>query len=321
MHPAFLPHGSPATPMEIVASKELGKWTKGQGDRIKVLVDAMAFRAEAGRPLVVAGPGGDIEKVVVGAGEADDGFLLAALPGSLPPGDYTLGDIPSGLDAETVAIGWADGAYRFTKYKASKEKPRRLVLPKGLDAEEASRQAEAIDWLRDLVNTPPCDMGPAEIAAEAEALAGEFGAEIVVTTGKDLEAGFPMVHAVGKGAVQPPRFIELSWGKSGAPVVAIVGKGVAFDTGGLNLKGGDNMRLMKKDMGGAAHALTLARLVMGAELPIRLIVCVPTVENAIGPAAFRPGDVLKSRKGLTVEIEDTDAEGRLILADALTRAC
>jgi leucyl aminopeptidase len=193
-------------------------------------------------------------------------------------------------------------------------------MPKGADAQEASRQAEAIDWLRDLVNTPPCDMGPAEIAGEATKLAKEFGAEIEITTGKDLEAGYPMVHAVGKGAVQPPRYIEFAWGKKDAPVIAIVGKGVAFDTGGLNLKGGDNMRLMKKDMGGAAHALALARLVMGAELPVRLIVCVPAVENAIGPNSFRPSDILKSRKGLTVEIEDTDAEGRLILADALARA-
>ena len=163
-------------------------------------------------------------------------------------------------------------------------------------------------------------MGPVEIARHAEELAKEFGAEIEITTGKALESGYPMVHAVGKGAVQPPRYIEIRWGKTDAPVVAIVGKGVAFDTGGLNLKGGSNMLLMKKDMGGAAHAMALARLVMGAGLPVRMILCVPAVENAIGPDAFRPSDILKSRKGLTVEIEDTDAEGRLILADALTRA-
>jgi leucyl aminopeptidase len=320
MHHAFLSRSSSAIPLELVTSKDLGAWTKTQDNRVRVLVDATAFRADGGKTLVIPNAEGAIEKVIVGLGDAPDGLVLASLPGSLPPGDYRLGEIPDGYDGETLALGWADGAYRFTKYKASKEKPRRLVLPQGIDQEETSRQAEAIDWLRDLVNTPPCDMGPIEIAKEAEGLAKEFDAEIAMTTGRELEAGYPMVHAVGKGAIQPPRYIEIMWGKEDAPKVAIVGKGVAFDTGGLNLKGGDNMRLMKKDMGGAAHALALARLVMGAALPVRLIVCVPAVENAIGPNAFRPGDVLKSRKGLTVEIEDTDAEGRLILADALARA-
>jgi len=320
MHSALLSRSTSAVPLELVTAKGLGPWTKEQDGRIKVLVDAAGFRADAGKVLLVPNADGAIEKAIVGTGDGSDGFVLASLPGSLPPGDYAVAGIPEGLDPETLALGWADGAYRFTKYKASTEKPRRLVLPKGVDAQETPRQAEAIDWLRDLVNTPPCDMGPAEIAGEASELAKEFGAEIAVTIGSELEAGYPMVHAVGKGAVQPPRYIEIAWGKADAPVVAIVGKGVAFDTGGLNLKGGDNMRLMKKDMGGAAHALALARLVMGAELPVRMIVCVPAVENAIGPNSFRPSDILKSRKGLTVEIEDTDAEGRLILADALARA-
>lgn len=320
MHAAFLSRSSSAIPLELVTAGSLGPWTKTQDNRVKVLVDATAFRADSGKTLVIPNAEGAIEKVIVGLGDVPDGFVLASLPGSLPPGDYALNEIPDGYDGETLALGWADGAYRFTKYKAPKEKARRLVLPSSIDHEETSRQAEAIDWLRDLVNTPPCDMGPIEIAKEAEELAKEFGAQITVTAGKELEAGYPMVHAVGKGAIQPPRYIEIVWGMENARKLAIVGKGVAFDTGGLNLKGGDNMRLMKKDMGGAAHALALARLVMGAGLPVRLIVCVPTVENAIGPNSFRPGDVLRSRKGLTVEVEDTDAEGRLILADALARA-
>jgi leucyl aminopeptidase len=320
MHSAFLSRSTSAVPLELVTASGLGAWTKGQDTRIKVLVDAAGFRADAGKTLLVPGADGAIEMAIVGLGDGKDGFVLANLPGSLPAGDFALASVPDGLDPETLALGWADGAYRFTRYKASTEKPRRLVMPKGADAPEVSRQAEAIDWLRDLVNTPPCDMGPAEIANEATELAKEFGADIEVTTGADLESGYPMVHAVGKGAVQPPRFIELAWGRKDAPVVAIVGKGVAFDTGGLNLKGGDNMRLMKKDMGGAAHAMALARLVMDASLPVRMVVCVPAVENAIGPNSFRPSDILKSRKGLTVEIEDTDAEGRLILADALARA-
>jgi leucyl aminopeptidase len=318
MHAAFLSRSSAAIPLVPLTAKGLGPWTKDQPDNVKRLVDAAGFKADAGKALLVHGADGAIAQVLVGLGEGKDSFVFAHLPGALPAGDYALNEIPEGLNGASVVLGWADGAYRFTKYKAG-EKPRRLVLPKSVDAEEASRQAEAIDWLRDLVNTPPCDMGPAEIAAEAEAMAKEFGAKVEITIGEPLESGFPMVHAVGKGAEQAPRFIEITWGKASDPKIAIVGKGVAFDTGGLNIKTA-GMGLMKKDMGGAAHALALARLIMGAELPVQLVCCVPTVENAIGPSAFRPSDILKSRKGLTVEVEDTDAEGRLILADALTRA-
>ncbi len=320
MHSTFLRAAASAIPMDLVTAKDVGSWSKQQPDRVRLLADAIGFRGDAGKVCVIPNAEGEIERVAVGVGDGVDGFVLAGVHGALPPGDYHIASAPSAMNLTTLALGWADGAYRFTKYKAPGEKPRRLVLPKGADAPEVERQAVAIDWLRDLVNTPPCDMGPVEIANEAQALAKEFGAHIEITTGKELESGFPMVHAVGKGAVQPPRYIEISWGKESDPKVAIVGKGVAFDTGGLNLKGGDNMRLMKKDMGGAAHALALARLVMDAELPVRLYCCVPAVENAIGPNAFRPSDILKSRKGLTVEIEDTDAEGRLILGDALARA-
>lgn len=318
MHPAFLANSPSAIPLVLLTSKALGPWTKDQPDAVKTLVDAAAFKADAGRVLLVHGADGAIARVLVGLGEGRDSFVLASLPGSLPPGDYSLDEVPSGLNGETLALGWADGAYRFTKYKVG-DKPRRLALPASLDIDEISRQAEAIDWLRDLVNTPASDMGPAEISGEAEALAKEFGARVSITMGEQLETGFPMVHAVGKGSGRSPRFIEISWGKESDPRIAIVGKGVAFDTGGLNVKTA-GMGLMKKDMGGAAHALALARLIMSAGLPVRLICCVPTVENSIGPDSFRPSDILKSRKGLTVEVEDTDAEGRLILADALTRA-
>ncbi len=318
MHPAFVTRSASAVPLQLVTAKGLGPWTKGQDARVKVMVDAAAFRGDFGKTLLIHGANGELERVLVGLGEGTDGFALASLPGALPAGDYALEEIPAGLNGETLAIGWADGAYRFTKYKSG-DKPRRLLLPKSIDAQEVSRQADAIDWLRDLVNTPPCDLGPVEITKEAQELAKEFGAEIEITTGKALESGYPMVHAVGKGAAQPPRYIEISWGKPKDPMIAIVGKGVAFDTGGLNIKTA-GMGLMKKDMGGAAHALALSRLIMSAELPVRLYCCVPAVENAIGPNAFRPSDILKSRKGLTVEVEDTDAEGRLILGDALARA-
>jgi leucyl aminopeptidase len=318
MHPAFHAHPDTATPLVLLTAKQLGPWTREQPDRVKRLVDAAGFRGDAGRTLLLHDSEGGLERVLVGSGEGTDGFVLASLPGSLPAGDYRLSEVPAGLDGETLALGWADGAYRFTKYKTG-EKPRRLMLPESLDAVEVHRQAEAIDWLRDLVNTPPCDMGPVEITSEAQALAAEFGASIEITEGEELEQGFPMVHAVGKGAAQAPRHIEIQWGRMSDPKIAIVGKGVAFDTGGLNIKTA-GMGLMKKDMGGAAHALALSRMIMSAGLPVRLVCCVPAVENAIGPNAFRPSDILKSRKGLTVEVEDTDAEGRLILADALARA-
>lgn len=318
MHPAFVSGSSVAIPLVLVTAKGLGDWAKAQDARTKGVIEAAGFRGETGKVLLLHGGDGAIERVLVGLGDGTDGFALASVSGALPAGDYVLGDIPGELSGETLALGWADGAYRFTRYKAG-DKERRLQLPASVDAEEVYRQSDAIDWLRDLVNTPTCDMGPVEIAEEAAKLAKEFGAQIEVTTGKALEDGYPMVHAVGKGAEQAPRFIELSWGKAGNPVVALVGKGVAFDTGGLNIKTA-GMGLMKKDMGGAAHALALSRLIMSAGLPVRLICCVPAVENAIGPKSFRPSDILKSRKGITVEIDDTDAEGRLVLGDALTRA-
>ncbi len=321
MHPVFTSKTGQTTTLDLVGAKDLAGWMEAAPGPIRKVAEDMGFKGEAGRLVLAHGSDGSVARAIVGAGEGTDGFVLAPLSTSLPPGDYELASVPAGLDAETLALGWADGAYRFTRYKENKDKPRRLVIPKGADAAEVDRQAVAIDWLRDLVNTPPCDMGPEALEGEAEKLAAEFNADRSTTIGKDLEAEYPMVHAVGKGAEQAPRYVEIMWGEVEAPLVSIVGKGVCFDTGGLNLKGGDNMRLMKKDMGGAAHALALARLVMAADLPVRLHVHVPIVENAIGSRAFRPSDILKSRKGLTVEIEDTDAEGRLILADALTRAC
>ncbi len=320
MHPAFHAHPDAATPMVLVTAKGLGPWTKSQPDRVKRLVDTSGFRGDPGKLLLLHSTDGELEGVLVGLGEGADGFVLASVSAALPAGDYTLAEIPDGLCGETLALGWADGAYRFTRYRSG-EKARRLMMPKSVDQTEVNRQAEAIDWLRNLVNTPPCDLGPVEIAAEAQAMAAEFGASIEITEGQALERGYPMVHAVGKGAgiAQKPCFIEIHWGRENDPKIALVGKGVAFDTGGLNIKTA-GMGLMKKDMGGAAHALALARMIMSAGLPVRLICCVPAVENAISGDAFRPSDILKSRKGLTVEVEDTDAEGRLILADALTRA-
>jgi leucyl aminopeptidase len=324
MHPAFSSPTTEFVPIEIVAADDHERWLSGQQEAARRFLSGMGFKAEAGRWVVLPSEDGRIGRIVLGAGEGRDPFLLAPLPGALPKGVYGLLHHPSTLDPAVLALGWADGAYRFSRYRRGPDETPTLVWPAGgslgeNEIADTVRQAEAIDHLRDLINTPPCDMGPAQIESECSGLAEMFGARLEVTRGADLEAGYPMVHAVGKGAEQAPRYIELTWGRPDAPVLALVGKGVAFDTGGLNIKT-SGMGLMKKDMGGAAHVMALARLVMGARMDVRLVLSIPAVENAIGSRAFRPSDILRSRKGLTVEVEDTDAEGRLILGDALTRA-
>ncbi len=266
--------------------------------------------------------------------ESLSSWCLAKLAEELPGGTYRL---ETG-DAGAAMFGWLTAQYRFTRYKKDENAtgPRVLLTaqPGRIDAAVAEARAEML--VRDLVNTPAEDMGPAALEAECERLAKRYGAQLQVTKGDALETGYPMVHAVGRAATRhhAPRIMHLTWsapggsapggsalgGKSDLPVLAIVGKGVTFDSGGLDIKPGTGMRLMKKDMGGAAHAIALAGLIMEAGLKVRLHVLVPAVENAISGASFRPGDVLSSRKGLSVEIHNTDAEGRLILGDALTRA-
>ena len=247
-------------------------------------------------------------------------WCLAKLAGELPAGTYRLADGEPG----PALHGWQTAQYAFTRYREDKDaEGARVLLTKDVKAiDPAIAEAQAVALVRDLVNTPAEDMGPAELEAEAEKLAKANGATLSVTKGEALEREYPMVHAVGRAAARThaPRLLHLAWGDEKAPVLAIVGKGVCFDSGGLDIKPAAGMLLMKKDMGGAAHALALAGLVMGAGLKVRLHCLVPAVENAIAGNAFRPGDVLKSRKGLTVEIGNTDAEGRLILGDALTRA-
>lgn len=267
-------------------------------------------------------PDGDSFFAVGGVANPDNfsSWCLAKLAEDLPEGTYRV----AGRQPGPAAFGWLTAQYRFNRYKAE-DKP---VGPRVLLTEQVGRlpaiiaEAEAEMLVRDLVNTPAEDMGPAALEAEIEKLAKAHKAEVKVTRGDELEQGYPMVHAVGRAAARnhAPRIMHLTWGKKDAPVLAIVGKGVCFDSGGLDIKPSSGMRLMKKDMGGAAHAIALAGLVMTAGLNVRLHLLVPAVENAISGPAFRPGDVLSSRKGLTVEIHNTDAEGRLILGDALTRA-
>jgi len=263
-----------------------------------------------------------MDGAVFGTGDDAAGalpLLPGFLPAVLPAGDYHLASALANPDL--AALAWALGAYVFHEYRPADNKgPRRLKLPAGVALDEVARIAAAI-WLgRDLINTPANDLGPAELEAAARDVAAAFTADVTVTTGDDLlAANFPLLHAVGRGSDRAPRMIDLRWGSAG-PRVTIIGKGICFDTGGLNIKPGPAMALMKKDMGGAASALALAIMIMGGKLPVQLRLLIPAAENSISAASFRPSDIIKSRAGLTVEIGDTDAEGRLVLADALALA-
>ncbi len=285
--------------------------------------EAQAFAGQPGQHLVLPDASGAVAAVLLGVETADarrrDPFAPGRLAALLPAGDYGLAGETG--DPELAALGWLLQTYRFERYRKASQAAARLVLPDGVDAQDLARIAGSVSLARDLVNTPANDMGPAEIEAAIRALATECGATATAIIGDELLArNFPMIHAVGRASPRAPRLIDLVWGDPAHPKVTLVGKGVAFDTGGLDLKPSAGMLLMKKDMGGAAAAIAAARMIMLAKLPVRLRLLVPTVENAVSGSSFRPGDVLASRKGLSVEIGNTDAEGRLILADALALA-
>jgi leucyl aminopeptidase len=313
--------GEPAVSLQLVDKAGFGAWLKAQPERVRRAAEAQGFRGEASQLAVL--PGDKAEwSAVLGVAKADElgPWCLAKAAETLPEGRYRL----QGSAAGPAGLGWLLGQYSFERYKEPKHRkgPRVLLTPEPARIGEMVLLAQATALVRDLVNTPAGDLGPAELEAAARDVAAECGATVSVVSGKALAEGYPMIAAVGQAAApdRAPRLIELEWGNPGHPRVAIVGKGVCFDTGGLDIKPSSGMRLMKKDMGGAAHALALARLVMKSRLPVRLQVLIPAVENSVSGAAFRPGDVLRSRKGLTVEVGNTDAEGRLILGDALTRA-
>ena len=293
--------------------------------RATAWAQANGFKGVRGEILAVPGDDGGVQAVLWGAGETFDPMTARALPARLPAGDYAFEGLDDG-DATLATLAFALGAYRFDRYKPRKDKgAARLVAPDGVDLDDLTRIAAAAALAREMVDTPAADMGPLQIETIAREIAEDSGAVITVTTGDALlEANYPAVHAVGRAATphRAPRLIEISWNldQTDLPLVALVGKGVVFDSGGLDIKPAAGMRNMKKDMGGSAHALALGRLVMKAELKVRLVVLVAAVENAISADAFRPGDILSTRAGLTVEVGNTDAEGRLILADALTRA-
>ena len=314
--------GQPARTIHLVAKAGYDGWLAGQPARVRAALAAQRFRAKPFATAILPEDAPEDWSVLgVVADPADlSAWCLARLGEVLPEGSYRLADGEPGA----ALLGWLTGQYRFTRYHADEHAAGpRVLLTRDVPAiAPALREAEAIRLVRDLVNTPASDLGPAELESAAEALAQKHGATLVVTRGTALAKEFPLVHWVGAAAERgrEPRMIELEWGRADAPRVAIIGKGVCFDTGGLDIKPAAAMRLMKKDMGGAAHAIALAGLVMDARLPVRLHLLVPAVENAIAAAAARPGDITRSRKGLTVENTNTDAEGRLILADALTRA-
>jgi leucyl aminopeptidase len=311
------PEAVTATPVRFVGPKGV------LAPSARAWAERLGFKGKPGEVLVVPGADGAVDHVLVGAGKAFEPMSARGLSAKLPAGLYRLEAEPE--EACVAALAFLLGRYVFDRYKSKDRPDVRLVAPDGLDIAETLRIAAACALTREMVDTPPADMGPLQMETIAREIAEAHGAAISVVTGDDLlEENYPAIHAVGRAAAphRAPRIIEIGWNldRTDRPLIALVGKGVAFDTGGLDIKSAAGMRNMKKDMGGAAHALALGRLVMQADLPIRLVVLVAAVENAISGDAFRPGDVLQSRRGLTIEIGNTDAEGRLILADALARA-
>ncbi|TVS09635.1 MAG: leucyl aminopeptidase family protein [Wenzhouxiangella sp.] len=316
----FITESEHAVPIHSLDADALERWLEQADGRHSRWVQATGFQAERGRWLAVPDGEGGLACVLSGR-EADDRlWALAHLPSVLPDGDYRLEAEWSAAELQRARIGFGLGGYRFDRYKPASERRVRLVVP---DAElaELNILVDASCLVRDLVNTPALDLGPAELAEAAGKLAQDHGATFEVISGQRLEREFPAIHVVGQAASRPPCLVRLQWGDDDAPPLALVGKGVIFDSGGLNIKPGAGMVLMKKDMGGAAHVLGLAKIIMGLGLKVNLRVYIPAVENAIAGNAYRPSDIIRTRNGTTVEIGNTDAEGRVVLSDALTLAC
>ena len=313
--------GEPATALHLVDKDGFDGWLKAQPERVRGAAAAQGFKGEGFQLAILPGDKAGWS-AVLGVANVDElsPWCLAKAAEALPEGSYRV----EGRGPGPAMLGWLLAQYRFDRYKSegSKKGPRILLTDDPARIEETVRLAEATHLVRDLVNLPAQDLGPAELQAAVETVASDAGVKLTVTSGSKLAADYPMIDAVGRAATpdRAPRLIELEWGDQRHPRIAIVGKGVCFDSGGLDIKPASGMRLMKKDMGGGAHALGLAQLIIRSRLPVRLHLLIPAVENAISGNAFRPGDILKSRKGLTVEIGNTDAEGRLILGDALARA-
>jgi len=310
-----------AIPILATDRKRMPKLMEALSPAERRWAQAAAFEGAPNSFCALADAKGNIARVLAGVAAADDPWALAALPMKLPMGRYEIGKGAVNVAPQDAAFAWDLGSYQFTRYRKAKRTPSELQVELSGRVVESLQLAEAVRLVRDLINTPTEDLGPAELSDVAREQAELFGGEFQEWVGDDLLAqDFPAIHAVGRAASRPPRLIEIRWGNPKNPRLAIVGKGVCFDTGGLDIKGAEGMRLMKKDMGGAAHAIALARLVMQRKLPYRLHLLVPAVENAIAGNAYRPGDVIRTRAGHTVEVGNTDAEGRVILCDALAYA-
>lgn len=307
-----------ALPLHVVSREHLADWRATQPTAVGTWLDAQAFDAAPGTALLLPGNDGAASAAVIGIGDPLDPYSYGHAPFALPPRAFRLADTQDTATLAALQLGWGLGAYRFNRYKQPPRPPARLVVD---DNPEVRDALAACVRVRDLVNTPTEHMGPDQLEQVACEIAERHGAKIEVISGDDLLArNFPTIHAVGRASHRAPRLIALRWGDDAHPHVALVGKGVCFDTGGLDVKGADGMRNMKKDMGGAAHAIALAEWVMARQLPLRITLLVAAVENAIGPDAFRPGEVITTRAGISVEIDNTDAEGRLVLCDALAYA-
>jgi leucyl aminopeptidase len=308
-------------PISTVTAETFNDWIMNQSESLQSWTATTGFDAKAGTLSLISGPNGALEQVLFGLPQSPTIWDWAPLATELPVGTYALASSPTPAQAQDLAIAWGLAQYRFDRYKSDDTGRPVLACPAETDIDAARRTIRFTHFVRDLINTPAADLGPDDLAATAQALATEFNAAIEVTVGDDLlQSNYPAIHAVGRAHDRAPRLIDLKWGDENAPKLTLVGKGVCFDTGGLDIKSASGMKLMRKDMGGSAHVLGLAGMIMDAEWPVRLRVLVPAVENSIAGNAMRPGDIIMTRKGLSVEINNTDAEGRLILADALAEA-
>jgi len=324
MHPAFFARGdSLAVPVTFVTAATWPEQRAELDSKSRAYAEAAGFEPKAGRHLLLPAPDGALAGVLFALETTDepqkDSFRPGALAGLLPEGDYRFANAPH--DRKLAALAFALGGYRFTRYRKAEGKDIRLEVPEGVDADDLTRILEGVFLARDLINTPANDMGPQELEYAVRALAAQHGATVQAIVGDDLlKENFPLIHAVGRAADRAPRLIDMTWGEPSHPKVTLIGKGVCFDTGGLDIKSDAGMLNMKKDMGGAATMLALAHMLMSRRIKLRLRVLIPAVENSIAGSAFRPRDIYRSRKGITVEVGNTDAEGRLTLADAMALA-
>jgi leucyl aminopeptidase len=313
--------GSETRPIWTVPATRYRDWLAAQPAHVRAWLEGSSFEAKVGRSSLLPNADGSPGGALLLLSEPAEPWDFATLRDRLPAGDWRLEPGAEGLDFGQAALGWALASYRFDRYRRNEPKLVRLAIAVDPETERANTIAEAVFLARDLINTPAADLGPAELAEAAANTAARFGAVFGTIEGEALrDENYPAIYAVGQASVRQPRMIDLAWGEADAPKLTLVGKGVCFDTGGLDLKTSSSMQLMKKDMGGAAVTLALAQVVMALALPVRLRLLIGAVENSVSGSSFRPGDVLRTRKGLTVEVGNTDAEGRLVLADLLAEA-